>query len=270
MAGLDLRQRPAMLTGGARGAAIVPGKPEESPLYRAVKRDGELKMPPGKVALPAEEVEALRDWIAAGAPWTGEAKSAPTWWSFREITRPPVPAGFAVNPIDRYINTALEKAGLTAAPPADRRTLIRRLSFDLHGLPPDPADVGRFVNDKDPQAYEKLIDRMLESPRYGERWGRHWLDVVRYADTGGFETDVLLANAWRYRDYVIRSFNQDKPFDTFVKEQIAADEIWPDNLDLDGAYEMPKSKAANLERRLGTSLYSLGALPVEFTFFGDQ
>ncbi len=169
MAGLDLRQRPAMLAGGSRGAAIVPGKPDESLLYRAVKREGDVKMPPGKSALSADEIAAIGRWIAAGAPWTGEAKSAPSWWSFRKITRPPVPPGQAASAIDRYLNAALAKAGLAAAPAADRRTLIRRLSFDLHGLPPDPADVDRFVNDKDPQAYEKLVDKLLANPHYGER-----------------------------------------------------------------------------------------------------
>jgi cytochrome c553 len=254
MSGLDLRTRDSMLKGGSRGAAIVPGKAADSLVYKVVSGAGELKMPPGKASLGEAEVKALREWIDAGAAAVAVSENA--WWAFRKPVRP------TATGIDALVKRTAELA--------DRRTLIRRLSFDLHGLPPAPEDVEAFVSDADPRAYEKLVDRMLDSPRYGERWARHWLDVVRYADTGGYETDVYFANAWRYRDYVIRSFQQDKPYDVFVKEQIAADEIWPDNLDLDGAYEMPKAKLASLERRLGTALYTLGALPVENSFFGDQ
>jgi mono/diheme cytochrome c family protein len=275
MSGLDLRHRDAMLKGGTRGPALVPGKSSNSLIVEAVLRKGNLQMPPGKLALDPTEIETLRKWIDAGATWpAGAAVAQPAWWSFKKVSRPAVPvaknASRARTPIDQFIFHTLEAKGLTPAPEADRRTLIRRATFDLHGLPPAPEEVEAFVKDQDPKAYEKLIDRLLASARYGERWGRHWLDVVRYADTGGFETDVYFANAWRYRDYVIRSFNSDKPYNTFVKEQIAADEIWPDNLDLDGSYELPKSKVENLERRIGTGLYTLGALPVEFTFFGDQ
>ncbi|HXJ41890.1 MAG TPA: DUF1549 and DUF1553 domain-containing protein, partial [Bryobacteraceae bacterium] len=180
----------------------------------------------------------------------------PTWWSFRKPVRP------AAQSIDQILG----KPG----PPADRRALIRRATYDLLGLPPTPEETEAFVNDKDPKAWAKVVDRLLASPRYGERWGRMWLDVARYADTAGYETDALFANAWRYRDYVIRSFNSDKPYDVFMKEQVAADEIWPDNFDLDGTYALPESKKQSLERRLGTSLYTLAAMPVEYTFFGDQ
>jgi len=141
---------------------------------------------------------------------------------------------------------------------ADRRTLARRAAFDLLGLPLGPERVEQFVTDSDPQAYAKLIDELLASPQYGERWARHWLDVARYADTGGYETDMYFKNAWRYRDYVVKSFNDDKPYDVFVKEQIAGDEIWPDNLDLDGSYVMPPEKIRHLEARIGTGLYALG------------
>ena len=271
MGGLDLRTREAMLKGGARGAAVVPGKASESPLYKAAAREGDLKMPPGKQALAAADVAALKQWIDSGAAWYGDAikPAEPAWWSFRKPVKAPLPRPSS-NPIDSFIYAKLAERGLTPAPPTDRRTLIRRVTFDLTGLPPRPSEIDAFIADPAPNAYAKLVDRLLESPRYGERWGRHWLDVVRYADTGGFETDVYLASAWRYRDYVIKSFNADKPYDEFVREQIAADEIWPDNLDLDGAYEMPKSKVANLERRIGTALFTMGALPVEFSFFGDQ
>ena len=257
MSGLGLSTRESMLAGGKRGAAIVPGKASESLLYKAMAQEGELKMPPGKKPLPADQLEIIRQWIDSGANYSAKpAASEPEWWSFRKPVRPDAKS------IDELAKVS-EKA-------ADRRTLIRRASFDLTGLPPAPEEVDAFANDPDPRAYEKLVDRLLASPRYGERWGRMWLDVARYADTGGYETDVLFPNAWRYRDYVIRSFNDDKPYDTFVKEQVAADEIWPDNLDLNGIYELPEGKRKNLERRIGTTLYTLGAMPVEYTFYGDQ
>jgi len=257
MSGLRLDTRDGILAGGTRGPAAVPGKSAESLMYKAVARDGKLQMPPGPNALAPEQVKILRSWIDAGLPFAETpAAPHPTWWSF-------------VKPVRGSIRSIDERAHRTQAV-ADRRTLIRRATFDLTGLPPDPAVVEAFVSDPDPRAYSKLIDSLLASTHYGERWGRLWLDVVRYADTGGYETDVLFPNAWRYRDYVIRSFNDDKPYDVFVQEQIAADEIWPDNLDLDGIYELPAAKRKNLERRMGTALYTLGAMPVEYSFFGDQ
>ena len=135
---------------------------------------------------------------------------------------------------------------------------------------PTPEQVDQFVNDTSPDAYEKLIDRLLASPRYGERWGRYWLDLVRYADTSGFETDHFFITAWRYRDYVISSFNTDKPYNTFVQEQIAADELWSTNMDLEGTLKLPKEKEENVNRRIGTSLFTLGSFPIEFTYYGDQ
>ncbi len=267
MSGLDLRGRESALQGGKRGPSIAPGKAEESLLYRAAAHQGELKMPPGRPRLSDSDLETLRSWIQAGANWSGAAKEA-EWWSFRKPRRLPVPG--EGNPIDAFVLAKLRQNGLKQVAPASKQTLVRRLYFDLLGLPPAPEDVDRFVNDASPDAYEKLVDRLLASPRYGERWGRIWLDVVRYADTGGYETDILYANAWRYRDYVIRCFNEDKPYDEFIKEQIAADEIWPDNLDLNGSYDLPKEKQASLNRRLGTGLYTVGPMAVEFTFFGDQ
>ncbi|MBL8177635.1 MAG: PSD1 domain-containing protein [Bryobacterales bacterium] len=270
MAGLDLRTAGGLAKGGTRGPAVKPGDADASLLLRAVRKQGDVQMPPGKESLSAAEIEVLRRWIAGGAKWSGtRAQAEPNWWSFRKLTRPQTPAGKS-NPIDAFIFDRLRKEGLRASMPASRAALIRRATFDLHGLPPTPQEIDAFVRDPSPDAYPKLIDRLLASPRYGERWGRHWLDVVRYADTGGFETDVYFANAWRYRDYVIRSFNQDKPYHVFVQEQIAGDEIWPDNLDLEGSYELPKTKLANLEKRIATGLYTLGAMPVEYTFFGDQ
>ena len=274
---LDLRERAAILKGGKRGPAIVPGNAEASLLYKAVKREGELKMPPGKTALMPSEVNALRDWINAGAPWESTSTTTappPSWWSFRKPIRPTVPvvknATLVRNPIDAFILAKLEQKGLRPAREADRRTLVRRAYFDLHGLPPTPEQVEQFVNDQSGDAYEKLVERLLASPRYGERWGRYWLDLVRYADTSGFETDHFFITAWRYRDWVIKSFNDDKPYDTFVKEQIAADELWSTNVDLEGTLKLPKEKQENLTRRIGTSLFTLGSFPIEFTYYGDQ
>ena len=274
MSDLDLRQPETILKGGKRGPAIVPGKAEQSLLYKAVKRDGDLQMPPGKVALTPSEVETLRAWINAGAKLESSPVSQPSWWSFRKPVRPPLPAvknaSWVRNPIDAFILAKLDQQGLTPAPPADPRTLARRAYFDLHGLPPTPQEVDQFVNDRSDNAYEKLIDRLLASPRYGERWGRYWLDLVRYADTSGFETDHFYVSAWRYRDYVIESLNNDKPYDTFVQEQIAADELWPGNLDLEGTDKLSKEKSDNVRRRIGTSLFTLGAFPIEYTYYGEQ
>ena len=177
--------------------------------------------------------------------------------------------GWVQNPIDAFVLAKLNEQGLRPAEPASRSVLARRAYFDLHGLPPTPEAVQEFVEDSSPDAYEKLIDRLLESERYGERWGRYWLDLVRYADTSGFETDHFYTTAWRYRDYVIESFNRDKPYDTFVREQIAADELWPTDMDLEGTLELPEEKRRNVHRRIGTSLFTLGAFPVEYTYYGD-
>ncbi|MEO8663010.1 MAG: PSD1 and planctomycete cytochrome C domain-containing protein [Bryobacteraceae bacterium] len=259
MGGLDLRNRDAALLGGGRGPALIPGKPEQSLLLDAVTGKGGLKMPPGTVSLAEAEVEALRSWIAAGAGWSTSTKAASTdvHWSFRKPVRLVVPAG-SLHPIDAFIDQQLAAKGLTAAPRAGKATLIRRAYMDLVGLPPPPDRVAAFLADSSPDAWPKLIDELLKSPQYGERWGRHWLDAARYADSGGYETDIYFKNAWRYRDYVIKSFNDDKPFDRFVQEQIAGDEMWPDNLDLSGTYDIPKQKLEHLEAQVATGLYTLG------------
>src|SRR5437867_794854 len=275
MSDLDVREPATILKGGKRGPAVVPGNAEASLLLKAVRREGELQMPPGKTPLSSSEISTLRDWINLGA--RREATSgpaAPAWWSFRKPVRPAVPAvndaASVRNPIDAFILAKLEQKGLRPAPPADRRTLVRRACFDLHGLPPSPEQVDQFVNDQSTDAYEKLIERLLASPRYGERWGRYWLDLVRYADTSGFETDHFFTTAWRYRDWVIKSFNEDKPYDTFVREQVAADELWSTNMDLEGTLKLPKEREENVARRIGTSLFTLGSFPIEFTYYGDQ
>lgn len=264
---LDLRDLKAALTGGKRGPALVPGKADESLLYKAIQRQGDLQMPPGNTALSDAEVKIIGDWINAGAKWEATAepqRSQSSWWSFRKVVRPPVPdvtnKAAIENPVDNFIVAKLEAKGLPLPAHADRQTLVRRAYFDLHGLPPTPEQVADFVNDKAPDAWEKLVDRLLASPRYGERGGRAWLDLVRYADTSGFETDHFFTTAWRYRDYVINSFNSDKPYTTFVQEQIAADEIWSTNMDLEGTSKLPKDKEVNVNRRIGTSLFTVGSV----------
>jgi hypothetical protein len=221
-----------MLAGGKRGPALLEGKSAQSLLLKAVEHDGPLTMPPGK-KLDSAEIATLKRWLEAGAPWPSKAASdrSASWWSFRRPVRPPVPNAYsqAGSPIDAFILAKLAEKGLNPAHEADRRTLIRRASFDLHGLPPSAEQIERFVNDPATDAYDKLVEELLASPHYGEKWGRHWLDLVRYGDTSGFEQDPYLLYAWRYRDYVIESFNKDKPYDRFIKEQIAGDEIYPDD-----------------------------------------
>lgn len=246
MSNLDLRTRESMLAGGERGPAVEPGKPESSRLYRFVSGREKPSMPPGK-PLSSAQIETLRQWIEAGAQLapaavteSGDASLAKLedrpitreerqYWAFRAPVRSTVPQNGAKNPVDAFLLSALRTKGLQPAAPADRRTLIRRAYLDLTGLPPSPAEVDAFLKDSSPDAFAKLVDRLLASPHYGERWGRHWLDVVRYADSGGFEYDRDRPNAWRYRDYVIKSFNDDKPYDRFVQEQIAGDEIAPES-----------------------------------------
>ncbi|MEO1999739.1 MAG: DUF1549 and DUF1553 domain-containing protein [Planctomycetaceae bacterium] len=202
--------------------------------------------------------------LACGSiAWT----APPTHWAFRKPVRPtPVPVDSlrhsdrVRNPIDIFVLRRLESARLEPAPVASRTTLVRRAHFDLLGLPPSPEHVREFVDDDTPDAWPRLIDRLLKSKHYGERWARHWLDVARYADSGGYETDIYYRNAWRYRDYVIQSFNDNKPFNMFVQEQVAGDEIWPDNLDLDPrrVYLVSKEKRRHLEARIATGFYTLG------------
>jgi hypothetical protein len=237
--GLTLDSRSGWEQGGGRGAAIMPGKPEESLFIKAIRHDDpNLKMPPDE-KLTAANVELLAEWIQRGAPdprtapQTKEPPGDPLdWWSLRSLQRPLVPAPVDLNPIDAFVRHQLERHQLTPAPQADRRTLIRRITFDLHGLPPTLEAVAAFVADPDPQAFEKLVNRLLESERYGERWARHWLDTVHFADSHGCEHDVFRPHAWRYRDYVIASLNQDTPWDRFIREQLAADRFYPDDVRL--------------------------------------
>lgn len=246
--GFDLSTREGMLRGGEGGAGVAPGKPDESPVYlRSVAVNGQTpEMPAKGEPLTAQEASALHEWIEKGAVWPEKfvikekAKADASWWSLQPLnvaSRSPNAAGpdaphavpQATPTIDDFIIAQLAGHGLTLSPQADRRTLFRRLSFDLWGLPPTPEDVEAFVQDPDPEAYAKLVDRLLDSPHYGERYARHWLDLAHYADTHGFERDQRRDNAWRYRDYVIQAFNDDKPYDRFLQEQIAGDVLWPDD-----------------------------------------
>jgi mono/diheme cytochrome c family protein len=236
--GLDLRLRRTMVEGGKSGPTIVAGKPGDSLLVERI-RSGE--MPPGKRKLTRDEQAILERWIAGGATVArAEPEKLPlgfspspdelAHWSFQPIVRPAVPVvksgGAAANPIDAFLLAKLQAKGLSFGPEVDRRTLIRRASFDLLGLPPTPMEVEAFVSDASSVAYERMIDRLLASPHYGERWGRHWLDIAGYADSEGFSgVDPVRATAYRYRDYVIRAFNADSPWDEFVIEQLAGDEL---------------------------------------------
>ncbi|NQV23523.1 MAG: DUF1553 domain-containing protein [Rhodopirellula sp.] len=241
---LRLDSRAAILKGGeSEEPAIVPGKPEESPLIDAVRYES-YEMPP-KGKLPEKDIAILVKWIELGAPWPGGDDSKIVrqdsdritdedrkWWAVQPVTEPNVPdagTGWARNEIDRFVARKLDRAGLEPAREANREELARRAYFDLHGLPPTPAQVDAFVQDDRPDAWERLIRELLDSPRYGERWAQHWLDVVRFAESDGYNEDAFRPDASAFRDYVIRSLNDDKPYDQFVREHLAGDEINPDD-----------------------------------------
>lgn len=230
-AGLRLDRRDAALAGGDSGRAIIPGEPENSLLFKMISgEDPEQIMPPTGNKLSAEQLDALKSWIAAGAPWpdgVDPEQTPPSHWSFRPIKSPTPPVvrheDFVRNEIDRFVLAKLEERGIEPSPEADRHTLIKRLYYDLLGLPPEPEAVRAFVNDSSMSAYETLVDRLLDSPYFGERWGRHWLDKARYADSDGYEKDNPRYHAWKYRDWVIQVINSDLPFDRFTIEQLAGD-----------------------------------------------
>ncbi len=253
-----------LLKGGETGPAIVPGNVEKSLLIKAIRYgDEDLQMPPkGKKLAPAQ-IAVLEKWVAMGAPWPGQdpAKAIAVrgkfsaedrqWWAFQPLKEPAVPEvadhGWCQTSIDRFIFKKLEAEGLQPSPEAERHALLRRVYFDLWGLPPSPQEVEAFVSDQSTAAYEHLIDRLLESPRYGERWARHWLDLARYAESDGYRIDDYRPNTWPYRDYVIQAFNEDKPYDRFVQEQLAGDELEPGN---------PRMYVANSFLRLGIYEYN--------------
>ncbi|HEX3997251.1 MAG TPA: PSD1 and planctomycete cytochrome C domain-containing protein [Pirellulales bacterium] len=247
---LRLDSRQAAMKGGSDGAVIVPGQPEKSLLVQAVRYHGDTKMPPKK-PLPADQVETLATWVKLGAPWPDSpAAGAPSasggiadpkhHWAFQPVREPAAPrvknAAWVKSPVDAFVLAKLEAKAISPAPPVDRPTLIRRATFDLIGLPPTPAEVDAFVHDATPDAFAKVVDRLLASPHYGERWGRYWLDVARYADNKGYVGDNKnreIRYAYLYRDWIIHAFNSDLPYDQFLVKQIAADRLpHKDNLDL--------------------------------------
>lgn len=220
--------------GGSGKPAVIPGKSAESPLIRYVAGlDEDMMMPPKSEPLSAEEIGLLRAWIDQGARWpegaSAKIEDGRDWWSLQPLRRPAMPEATAARtPIDAFVQAKLAEQKLTQSPAAARRTLSRRLAITLTGLPPAPEETEAFVRDPDPLAYEKLVDRLLASPHFGERWAQHWLDVVRFAETNGSESNLYRKNAWAYRDYVIGAFNGDKPFDRFIQEQIAGDVLGVD------------------------------------------
>jgi hypothetical protein len=261
--GLDLSSRAKILEGGDSGPAIVPGNVEDSLLVRAIRYHDEPRMPPDR-RLGDAEIRSLSRWIEQGAPWPGTDDARPdaaalgaglptppkppavrdpaagrSHWSFRPVIDPAVPEvedrAWPASPVDRFVLSKLESHGLKPAPPAGRQTLIRRASFDLTGLPPTPEAVEAFVRDPSPDAFARVVDRLLDSPHYGERWGRHWLDLVRYADTAGETADYPIPEARHYRDYVVDAFNADLPYDRFIQEQVAGDLIAADRSNPDRA-----------------------------------
>ena len=255
---LDVTNFTSLMQGGSSGSVIEPGDPDGSYLYNLVTHEDEPVMPPsGKI--PDAELEIIRKWIEMGAPDPRlEITGAPSpigmsiqdgrkFWSFQPVINPSVPdlgeQDFVKNPIDAFILQKLMSRGLQPAPPAEAGTLARRLYMNVTGVPPTPEQLDRFLSDGSPGSTQKLIDRLLHSPAYGERWGRHWLDVARYADSNGLDENLAFGNAWRYRDYVIGAFNDDRAFNRFLMEQLAGD-LLPD---------------ANAETRIATGFLVLGA-----------
>ncbi len=243
--GLDLSSAAGFTAGGAGGAVIARDQLESSHLLQVIGYEESLKMPPtGK--LKPEAIESLTNWVKMGAPWPGADMTAAvvpvlpkkeftaeqkSFWAFQAVKDPAAPtvkdARWVKTPVDAFILAKLEAKGLKPAAPATKTALLRRVTFDLTGLPPTEGEINDFLADSSPKAYEKVVDRLLDSPRYGERWGRHWLDVARYADSTGNDEDHRYPYAWRYRDYVISAFNNDLPYDQFVREQIAGDLLPP-------------------------------------------
>jgi hypothetical protein len=259
--GLDLTTRKGILAGGETGPSVNLAKPAESELLKAIHYKAENHKMPPKGKLADLDIAIFEKWVADGLPVPADriggdiAKAPPKggvvteeakkYWVYQPLKRPTVPEvknkAWVKSPIDAFVLAKLETKGLKPVKPADKATLIRRATYDLTGLPPTPEDVDAFVNSTDPGAYAKLIDKLLDSPQYGEKWGRHWLDVVRYAETNGYERDGPKPYAWRYRDYVIKSFNADKPYTQFIKEQLAGDEMPgynPDAVTATGYYRL--------------------------------
>jgi mono/diheme cytochrome c family protein len=239
-ADFDLTSREGLLKGGDSGRAVVLGQSKKSLLYRLVTHAQKPAMPQKGEKLSTAEADLLAAWIDAGAPYSRvlaghKARKTETWWAYRPIVKPRPPAlanadrGWARNAIDAFVLAKLREKGLRPSGPADRRTLLRRVYFDLIGLPPTPEQMDAFLHDDSPDAYEKVVDQLLASPHYGERWARHWMDVIHFAETHGNDQDVPRENAWPYRDYLIRSFNEDRRYGRFIEEQIAGDVLFPND-----------------------------------------
>jgi mono/diheme cytochrome c family protein len=264
--GLALTARDTILAGGKRGPAIKPGNPAESLLVRAVEQTGGLKMPPGRKLRP-EEIAGIRRWIELGAAWPKEeAASKPMgsdWWAFQTVKRMNPPdvedRGWTRNAIDQFILARLEREHLKPSPEASKETLLRRVSLDLTGLPPSPEQVHDFISDTSPNAYEHVVDWLLASPHYGERWGRHWLDVARYADSDGYTIDAP-RQMWKYRDWVINALNRDMPFDQFVIEQIAGDMLANPSVDQLIATGFHRNTPSNYEGGIDFEQYRVEAV----------
>ena len=287
--GLRLNSREDLLKGGESGPGFDADKPIDSLLLSAVNYDS-FEMPP-KGKLAGSQIAKIRKWIEMGAPFpkdmlkaTEHADAGPppvndetkSWWSFQKVKRPEVPAvsqaGFVANPIDAFIAHQLEAKGLRPNPPANKLALVRRAYYDMTGLPPTPAEVQEFIADKSPDAWERLVDRLLASKHYGEKWGRHWLDLVRYGETNSYERDGAKPHVWRYRDYVIQSLNDDKPYDAFITEQLAGDEIpkpTADSIVATGYYRLGiwQDEPVSLEESLFNDLDDLVVTTSE-TFLG--
>ncbi len=280
---LRLDSRDALLTGGDTGPAIVPRQPDESELVRAVRYgDDGYQMPPdGK--LPQDDIERLTKWVAMGAPWPANETSTndtggpqdfdfeerAKHWSFQPLQRPEIPTvqdtEWCRTPIDRFLLAKLEAQGITPATATDHSTWLRRVSFDVIGLPPTTVELAAFLNDNSPRAYETVIDRLLSSPHFGERWGRHWLDLVRYAESRGHEFDYDVANPWHYRDYVIRALNDDVPYDQYVVEHVAGD-LLTSSLQAHGQCPVGPQRALRLNPQTGGNE---SILATGFWFLGE-
>ena len=261
--GLSVASKESFLHGGARhGSLVQPGNADESVLMKVLRGELQPRMPLGGNPLSDEEIGVIAGWInGLSAAEMTAAPAESTWWALQApaASQPPAVSARARNGIDNFVIQKLEEKGLSPAPEASKRELLRRVFFDLVGVPPTPSEAQQFLSDNSPDAYEKLVDRLLADPRYGERWGRHWLDLARYADTRGFEGDPELSHAWRYRDYVINAFNKDKPYDRFVKEQIAGDELQAGRGDDDDDDDAPRrGRGGDPEAQIATGFLRVG------------
>jgi hypothetical protein len=275
--GLRVDSRAALLKGGDRGPAVVLGDPERSLLIRAIRHaDDDLKMPPDGKPLAESVAAAFAQWVAQGAAWpTSDQSKAVVWqrqserhWSFARVKTPVPPLDLSSrsqNAIDAFVDARRRQAGLDAVRPAERRSLIRRVTFDLIGLPPSISEINEFLTDQSQLAFTKVVDRLLASPHYGERWGRRWMDVVRYADTAGDNADYPVPELVRYRDYIIEAFNRDKPYDEFVREQIAGDILAREQSPADYAESVVATGFLALSRRYATAPFELWHLTLEDT-----